>query len=79
MFLFGEHIQAGALNLAVETLALALLAGGVLTLGHSRLLVGEDEWNPANEPGGTKVVGGPSGSPAKAASVVPRRFVRLRA
>ena len=59
MFLFGEHIQAGALNLAVETLALALLAGGVLALSHSRLLVGEDEWNPANKPDGTNVVGGP--------------------
>jgi len=58
MFLFGEHIQAGALNLAVETLALALLAGGILALSHSRLLAGEDEQNPANEPGGTNVVAG---------------------
>jgi hypothetical protein len=66
MFLFGEHIQAGALNLAVETLALALLAGGVLALSHSRLLVGEEEWNPANKPGGAKVVGEPSAHPCAA-------------
>src|SRR5580692_11756139 len=66
-FLFGEHIQAGALNLAVETLALALLAGGVLALSHSRLLVGEEEWNPANKPGGAKVVGEPSAHPCAGA------------
>jgi hypothetical protein len=50
MFLFGEHIRAGTLNLAAETLALALLVCGVSVLSHSRLLVGEDDWNPADEP-----------------------------
>jgi hypothetical protein len=60
MFLFGEHIRAGTLNLAAETLALALLAGGVLALSHSRLLVSEDDRNPADEPGGTRVIHGPS-------------------
>jgi hypothetical protein len=67
MFLFGEHIQAGALNLAVETLALALLAAGVLALSHSRLLAGDDEWNPANEPDGTNLVGRPSAHPCAGA------------
>jgi drug/metabolite transporter (DMT)-like permease len=42
LFLFGEHIQTEPLNLAAEALALALLAGGVLTLSHSRLLAAED-------------------------------------
>ena len=42
LFLFGEHIQTAPLNLAAEALALALLAGGVLTLSHSRLLAAED-------------------------------------
>ncbi len=63
MFLFGEHIQAGPLNLAAETLALALLAGGVFALSHSRLLVGEDDWDPAYKPDGTPVIGGPSTHP----------------
>ena len=63
MFLFGERIQAGPLNLAAEALALALLAGGVSALSHSRLLVGEDEWNPAHEPDGTPVIGGRSTHP----------------
>jgi hypothetical protein len=67
MFLFGEHIQAGPLNLAGETLALALLAGGVLALSHSRLLVGEDEWDPAHEPDGTNVMGRPSAHPCAGA------------
>jgi drug/metabolite transporter (DMT)-like permease len=63
MFLFSEHIQAGPLNLAAEALALALLAGGVSALSHSRLLVGEDEWNPAHEPDSTPVIGGRSAHP----------------
>jgi len=42
LFLFGEHIQTQPLNLAAEALAVALLAGGVLTLSHSRLLASED-------------------------------------
>jgi drug/metabolite transporter (DMT)-like permease len=63
MFLFGEHIRAGTLNLAAEALALALLAGGVSALSHSRLLVGEDDWDPADDPDGTLVTGGPSAHP----------------
>jgi drug/metabolite transporter (DMT)-like permease len=46
LFLFGEHIQTAPLNLAAEALALALLAGGVLTLSHSRLLAAEDSRPP---------------------------------
>jgi drug/metabolite transporter (DMT)-like permease len=42
LFLFGEHIQTEPLHLAAEALAVALLAGGVLTLSHSRLLAAED-------------------------------------
>lgn len=42
LFLFGERIQTQPLNLVAEALAVALLAGGVLTLSHSRLLAAED-------------------------------------
>ena len=42
LFLFGEHIQTGPASLAAEALALALLAGGVLALSHSRLLAADD-------------------------------------
>jgi drug/metabolite transporter (DMT)-like permease len=63
MFLFAEHLQAGPLNLAAETLALALLAGGVSALSHSRLLVSQDDPNPAGEPAGPHVIRGPSTHP----------------
>jgi drug/metabolite transporter (DMT)-like permease len=63
MFLFGERIQAGALNLAAETLALVLLAGGVAAISHSRLLTGQDDQNPANEPDGAPVIRGLSTHP----------------
>jgi len=43
LFLFGEHIQTGVLDLAVQALALALIVGGVSALSHSHLIVGEDE------------------------------------
>jgi drug/metabolite transporter (DMT)-like permease len=43
LFLFGEHIQTGVLDLAVEALSLALIVGGVSALSHSHLIVGEDE------------------------------------
>jgi hypothetical protein len=43
LFLFGEHIQTGVGDLAVEALALALIVGGVTTLSHSHLIEGEDE------------------------------------
>ena len=53
LFLFGEHIQTAPVNLAAEALALALLAGGVLTLSHSRLLASEDSRPAAGEGAGT--------------------------
>ena len=43
LFLFGEHIQTGVLDLAGEALALALIVGGVSALSHSHLIVGEDD------------------------------------
>jgi drug/metabolite transporter (DMT)-like permease len=43
IFLFGERIQAGPINLTFEALALALLVGGVSALSHSHLIVGEDQ------------------------------------
>ena len=43
LFLFGEHIQTGAMNLAAEALALAILVAGVSALSHSHLVAGEDE------------------------------------
>ena len=42
LLLFGEHIQTAPLDLTAEALALALLAGGVLTLSRSSLLASED-------------------------------------
>lgn len=41
MFLFGEHIRAGTVDLAGEALALALLVAGVSALSHSHLIAGE--------------------------------------
>jgi drug/metabolite transporter (DMT)-like permease len=43
MFLFGEHMQAGTLSLAMEALALAMIVGGVSALSHSHLIDGEEE------------------------------------
>jgi hypothetical protein len=42
LLLFGEHIQAGALNLLLEALALAVIVAGVAALSHSHLIAGED-------------------------------------
>jgi drug/metabolite transporter (DMT)-like permease len=42
LFLFGEHMRAGAMDLAGEGLALAVLIAGVSALSHSHLIVGED-------------------------------------
>ena len=49
LFLFGEHFQAGTVDLALEALALALLVAGVTALSHSHLIVGEDGAKPASE------------------------------
>ncbi|HTT50845.1 MAG TPA: DMT family transporter [Streptosporangiaceae bacterium] len=42
MFLFGEQIQTGVLDLAGEALGLLLLIVGVSALSHSHLIAGED-------------------------------------
>jgi drug/metabolite transporter (DMT)-like permease len=42
LFLFGEHIHVGTLQLALEALALAVLVAGVTALSHSQLVVGDD-------------------------------------
>jgi drug/metabolite transporter (DMT)-like permease len=43
LFLFGEHFQAGTLDLFFEALALALLVAGVSALSHSHLIDGEED------------------------------------
>jgi drug/metabolite transporter (DMT)-like permease len=45
-FLFGEHIRTGVLDLAGETLALALVIAGASALSGSSLLVGENTHRP---------------------------------
>src|SRR5262252_7110665 len=42
VFLFGEHIRTGVLDLAGETLALAIVFAGASALSHSCLIRGED-------------------------------------
>jgi drug/metabolite transporter (DMT)-like permease len=56
LFLFGEHFQAGTLDLALEALALALLIGGVTSLSHSHLIVGEETAAAVPEPAGNRVI-----------------------
>jgi drug/metabolite transporter (DMT)-like permease len=43
VFLFGEHIQTGALALAGEAAALAVVLAGAVALSRSCLIVGENE------------------------------------
>ena len=42
VFLFDEHIRTGALDLAGEALALAIIFAGASALSHSCLILGED-------------------------------------
>jgi drug/metabolite transporter (DMT)-like permease len=49
LFLFGEHFEAGSIDLFLEALALALLVAGVSALSHSHLIDGEDDTRPAEE------------------------------
>ena len=56
MFLFGEHFQAGVLDLAYEALALALIVSGVTGLSHSRLITGEEDVRPVGEPRDVRVI-----------------------
>jgi drug/metabolite transporter (DMT)-like permease len=46
VFLFSEHIRAGALDLTGEALALAVVIAGVATLSHSHLIVDEGGTSP---------------------------------
>ena len=47
MFLFGEHMRAGTLDLAAEAAGLALVVAGVAVLSHSHLVQGENAPPPA--------------------------------
>jgi drug/metabolite transporter (DMT)-like permease len=49
LFLFGERIHTGALDLVLEVLTLALIIAGVSALSHSHLITGEN----SPPPGGT--------------------------
>jgi hypothetical protein len=42
VFLFGEHLRTGMADLTAELLGLAVVAVGVATLSHSRLITGEN-------------------------------------
>jgi hypothetical protein len=42
LFLFGEHVRTGALDLFLEALALAVIVAGVAVLSHSHLIADED-------------------------------------
>ncbi len=61
MFLFGEHMRDGTLNLAIEALALAMLIGGVSALSHSHLIDGEEE-SAEGAQDGSRALGEPSTS-----------------
>jgi len=46
VFLFGEHIRTGVVDLAGEALALAIIVAGAWTISHSCLILGEDGYAP---------------------------------
>jgi drug/metabolite transporter (DMT)-like permease len=46
VFLFGEHIRTGVVDLAGEVLALAIIVAGAWTISHSCLILGEDGYAP---------------------------------
>ena len=46
VFLFGEHIRTGVVELAGEALALAIIVAGAWTISHSCLILGEDGYAP---------------------------------
>jgi drug/metabolite transporter (DMT)-like permease len=46
VFLFGEHLQTGVADLTAELIGLAVVAVGVATLSHSRLITGEEAGPP---------------------------------
>jgi drug/metabolite transporter (DMT)-like permease len=47
IFLFGEHMRAGTLDLAAEAAGLALVVAGVVALSRSHLIQGENALRPA--------------------------------
>jgi hypothetical protein len=49
LFLFGEHVHTGALDLFLEALALAVIITGVAALSHSHPIADQDR----PPPGGT--------------------------
>jgi hypothetical protein len=46
VFLFGEHIRTGVVELAGEALALAIIVAGAWTISHSCLILGADGYAP---------------------------------
>jgi drug/metabolite transporter (DMT)-like permease len=46
VFLFGEHIRTGGMELAGEALALGIIFAGAWTLSHSCLILGEEGYAP---------------------------------
>ncbi|HUD78829.1 MAG TPA: DMT family transporter [Streptosporangiaceae bacterium] len=56
LFLFGEHFQAGTVDLFFEAVALALILAGVSALSHSHLIVGEDESRQAEERDESRII-----------------------
>jgi drug/metabolite transporter (DMT)-like permease len=46
VFLFGEHIRTGAMDLAGEALALGIIVAGAWTISHSCLILGADGYAP---------------------------------
>jgi drug/metabolite transporter (DMT)-like permease len=50
VFLFGEHLQTRPVDLVAELLGLAVVAVGVATLSHSRLITGQDFVPPSPRP-----------------------------
>ena len=46
VFLFGEHIRTGVVDLAGEALALAIIVAGAWTISHSCLILGADGYAP---------------------------------
>jgi hypothetical protein len=64
VFLFGEHIRTGALDLAAEALALALVIAGAAALSRSCLITGENR-HPSREhqPTARRAANSPSATP----------------
>jgi drug/metabolite transporter (DMT)-like permease len=66
VFLFGEHIRTGVLDLAAEALALALVIAGAAALSHSCLITGQNS-HPSREhqPSASSAANSPSATPRR--------------